>query len=120
MARRKTTRGCKTAYCAKCDIRVLQCLGAWRPARAGDTLPRMATPFDAREPDFERLLHGARIMALRALGDRERAEEIAFDARARVFAAWQSGQILRPELIGAYLCTVARNLIADELRRQLR
>ena len=77
----------------------------------------MATPSDAREPDFERLLHGARIMAVRALGDRERAEEIALDARARVFAAWQTGRIQQPECIGAYLCTVTRNLIADELRR---
>ena len=76
----------------------------------------MGSAFESKEPDFERLLHGARIMALRALHDRDCAEDIALEARAKVFTAWRLGQILQPELIGAYLCTVVRNLIADELR----
>jgi RNA polymerase sigma-70 factor (ECF subfamily) len=63
--------------------------------------------------EVQRLRSGLRLLALKSLNDRDRAEEIAQEALTRTLVAARNG---RPQNMGAFAYGVARNLIRDEYR----
>jgi len=66
--------------------------------------------------DLDRLRSGLRIMALRAFGNRDVAEEVAQETLARAVAAVRAGQPSDPLKLAAYVAGIARNVIARMLR----
>jgi RNA polymerase sigma-70 factor (ECF subfamily) len=61
----------------------------------------------------ERLRSGLQIMALRALGDPEAAEEVVQEILVRAVEALRDGRPEDPEKLGAFVRGIARHVIAD-------
>lgn len=61
----------------------------------------------------EQLRSGLQIMALRALGDLEAAEEVVQEALVRALEALRDGRPKDPEKLGAFVRGIARHVIAD-------
>lgn len=79
-------------------------------------------PPDA-EPQLEaveRLRLGLQIMALRALGDPEAAEEAVQETLVRALEAVRDGRPRDPEKLGAFVRGIARHVIADIQRGRRR
>ena len=74
-------------------------------------------PADIDGPELEVLRNGVRLMALRAFGDADVAEEIAQEAIVRAFHALRES---RPERLGAFIAGIARHIIADVIRSRAR
>lgn len=68
--------------------------------------------------ELEQLRAGLRIMALRALGDPDAAEDVAQETLARAVEAIQQGRFREGESLGAFVRGIARHVIADTFRRQ--
>lgn len=71
--------------------------------------------FDGTE--LEVLRAGIRLMALRALGNSEIAEEVAQETLVRAFHALRTS---RPERLGPFVAGIARHVIADIIRAKPR
>jgi RNA polymerase sigma-70 factor (ECF subfamily) len=65
------------------------------------------------ELDVEQLRLGLKIMALRALGDAEAAEEAVQETLVRALEALREGRPRDPEKLGAFVRGIARHVIAD-------
>lgn len=79
-----------------------------------DTPPRL-------DPEtLARLRDGVRIMALRALGSADAAEEVAQETLARALSALESGRLANPQSLPAYVHGIARHVIADVHRSRKR
>ena len=77
----------------------------------------------AAEPQpeaVERLRLGLQIMALRALGDPDAAEEAVQETLVRALEALRDGRPRDPEKLGAFVRAIARHVIADTQRAQRR
>ena len=61
----------------------------------------------------EQLRLGLRIMALRALGDPEAAEEAVQETLVRALEALREGRPRDPEKLGAFVRGIARHVIAE-------
>lgn len=85
----------------------------------GGVTPR-AGVLEAGLVDLEGLRAGLRIMALRALGDPEAADEVAQETLARTSAALRDGGPADPAKLGAFVAGIARDVIADSLRARYR
>lgn len=74
----------------------------------------------ARTPDvdLELLRSGIRLMALRALGDPDAADEVAQESLARAVAALRDPN--KTPNLGAYVAGIARHVIADHFRAKAR
>lgn len=72
-------------------------------------------PFSPEE--LERLRVGLELMALRALGDRDVAEDVAQESLARALAALQASRPVESGDLGAFVRGIARHVIVDTLRR---
>lgn len=68
----------------------------------------------------ERLRLGLQILALRALGDPEAAEEVVQETLVRAVAALRDGRPRDPEKLGAFVRGIARHVIADTLAARRR
>ncbi len=62
---------------------------------------------------LEALRPGLRLLALRALGDPEAAQEVAQEALARAVAAADRGTRIRDGRLAAFVAGIARHVIAD-------
>ena len=69
-----------------------------------------------RIEDLEHLRSGLHLMALRALGTKPAAEEIAQETLARAVVALQNGHPVDPVRVPAFVAGIARHVIADALR----
>jgi len=58
------------------------------------------------------------MVALRALGDADLAEDVAQEALSRGIAAAEAGRLTADDNVGAYLHGIARHVIADTRRAQ--
>ena len=73
----------------------------------------MVPPTAGPEPAaIEQLRSGLQIMALRALGDLEAAEEAVQETLVRALEALRDGRPRDPEKLGAYVRGIARHVIA--------
>ena len=72
----------------------------------------------ASDSDLELLRSGIRLMALRALGDPDAAEEVAQESLARALEVLRSPE--KTANLGAYVAGIARHVIADRFRAQAR
>jgi RNA polymerase sigma-70 factor (ECF subfamily) len=70
--------------------------------------------------EIEALRSGLQIMALRALGDREAADEAAQETLVRAFQALNAGRLDDCRNLGAFVRGIARNVIVDAQRRLAR
>lgn len=78
------------------------------------------TPDDLLARHLDTLRYGVRIMALRALGDADLADEVGQETVARVLAAVQDARVNSPHNLGAFALGVARHVIADVIRERKR
>lgn len=69
---------------------------------------------------LEALRHGLELLALRALGDRSAAEEVAQEALARAVVAADRGTIVQVGRLAAFVAGIARHVIADRQRNAAR
>jgi RNA polymerase sigma-70 factor (ECF subfamily) len=69
-------------------------------------------PATAAGADWELLRSGIRLMALRAIGDPEAADEVAQETLSRAVQALRAP----PANLGAYVAGIARHVIADHFR----
>lgn len=69
---------------------------------------------------LELLRSGLRLMALRALGDLEAAEEAVQETLARAFDVLRGGRRLDPRELGAFVGGIARHVIVDAHRARQR
>ncbi len=69
------------------------------------------------ERELTVLRAGVRLMALRAFGDTDTAEEVAQETIVRAFHALRSS---RPEKLGPFVAGIARHVIADIIRARPR
>lgn len=67
--------------------------------------------------ELEVLRAGVRLMALRALGNADLADEVAQESIVRAFHSLRSS---RPEKLGAFVAGIARHVIADIIRKRPR
>lgn len=74
---------------------------------------------DLPADELERLRGGLRIMALRALGSLDAADEVVQETLARLVAVLREGRTV-PENLGAFTCGIARHVIADAQRARSR
>jgi RNA polymerase sigma factor (sigma-70 family) len=77
----------------------------------------------SRRPDAEtiaRLRDGIRIVALRALGSPDAAEDVAQETLARTLAALESDRLADPDKLPAFVHGIARHVIADVHRSRQR
>ena len=73
------------------------------------------------DPDsLSRYRKGLRILALRALGDADLAEDVAQEVLARAIVAAEDGRLTPDDSVGAYLEGIARHVISDVWRQQKR
>ena len=70
--------------------------------------------------ELERLRAGLEILALRALGDPEAAEEAAQETLTRAVEALRDGRLKVREKLGAFVQGIARHVIADVFRARQR
>ena len=80
--------------------------------------PHVLTTVDPAQ--LEVLRNGLRIMALRALGDADQAEDIVQEAMLRALHAVTPEVAGDAARLGAFVGGIARHVIADVRRRQLR
>lgn len=81
----------------------------------------MARPEGELESEaVERLRLGLQIMALRALGDPDAAEEAVQETLVRALEALRDGRLSDPEKLGAFVRGIARHVIADAHRARQR
>ncbi len=76
------------------------------------------TPSNAADVDLELLRSGILLMALRALGDPEAAEEVAQESLSRAVDVIRSPGATAN--LGAYVAGIARHVIADHFRAKER
>ena len=77
----------------------------------------LARPAEIDGAELETLRAGVRLMALRALGDAELADEVAQESIVRAF---HSLRLSRPERLGPFVAGIARHVIADIIRARPR
>lgn len=75
---------------------------------------------ESQSEAVERLRLGLQIMALRALGDPEAAEEVVQETLVRALEALRDGRPNDPEKLGAFVRGIARHVIADTQRARQR
>jgi len=75
-------------------------------------------PASASDVDLDLLRSGIRLMALRALGDPDAADEVAQETLARAIDVLRCPD--RTASLGAYLAGIARHIIADHFRANAR
>lgn len=81
----------------------------------------MTRPDGELEPEaVERLRLGLQMMALRALGDPDAAEEAVQETMVRALEALRDGRLSDPEKLGAFVRGIARHVIADAHRARQR
>lgn len=73
-------------------------------------------PWSLASEQLERLRAGLQLFALRSLGDKDAAEEVAQETLARTLAAIREGKIDDPSNVPAFARGVARHVIVDLLR----
>jgi RNA polymerase sigma-70 factor, ECF subfamily len=78
------------------------------------------TPVELDSERLSRLRSGLWILALRALGDRDAAEDAVQETLARALAALRGGHLEDPTKLGAFVRGIARHVIADALRSRRR
>lgn len=71
-------------------------------------------PFDRSQ--LEGLRHGLELLALRVLGDRGAAEEVAQETLARAVVAADRGTVIQDGRLAAFVAGIARHVIADRQR----
>ncbi len=74
-------------------------------------------PADIDGAELEVLRGGVRLMALRAFGDGDLADEIAQETLVRAFHSLRTS---RPERMGPFVAGIARHVIADVIRKRSR
>ena len=72
----------------------------------------------ASDSDLELLRSGIRLMALRALGDPDAADEVAQESLARAVEVIRCSE--KTANLGAYVAGIARHVIADRFRAEAR
>lgn len=79
---------------------------------------------EAPDPSIARRLEtlrlGLRIMARRALGDPDLAEEVTQETLTRTLDALRDGRLAQPEKLGAFARGIAGHVIADLIRERKR
>jgi RNA polymerase sigma-70 factor (ECF subfamily) len=81
----------------------------------------VARPEGELKPEaVERLRLGLQIMALRALGDPDAAEEAVQETMVRALEALRDGRPSDPDKLGAFVRGIARHVIADTHRARQR
>jgi len=70
--------------------------------------------------DVERLRQGVRIMALRALGGTDAADEVVQEVMSRTAGALSEGRVRERDRVAAFARAVARNVIVDVIRERSR
>ncbi|UCC83641.1 MAG: sigma-70 family RNA polymerase sigma factor [Gemmatimonadota bacterium] len=80
----------------------------------------MGSTSDLESEELERLRAGLQMMALRALGDPEAAEEVAQETLTRVVRAVRAGRVKWGECLGGFVRGIARHVIADVFRARKR
>jgi len=80
---------------------------------------RVATNGDLPVQELERLRAGLRIMALRALGSADAAEEVVQETLSRIVVVLREKRA-RPNNLAAFTCGIARHVIADAIRARAR
>ncbi len=75
-------------------------------------------PSTAADVDIELLRSGILLMALRVLGDRDAAEEVAQESLSRAVTAFRDPHATAN--LGAYVAGIARHVIADHFRARAR
>jgi RNA polymerase sigma-70 factor, ECF subfamily len=73
-------------------------------------------PWSLATEELERLRAGLQLFALRSLGDKDAAEEVAQETLARTLTAIREGKVDDPANVPAFARGVARHVIADFLR----
>lgn len=88
-------------------------IGGWPElrGRVGEIEP------DVDGHELEVLRAGVRLMALRAFGDADLADEVAQETIVRAFHALRSS---RPEILGPFVAGIARHVITDIIRAKQR
>ena len=71
------------------------------------------SPAEIEGAELEVLRAGVRLMALRALGNADIAEEVAQESLVRAFHSLRTS---RPEKLGPFVAGIARHVIADIIR----
>ena len=75
------------------------------------------SPAEIEGAELEVLRAGVRLMALRALGNADLADEVAQESLVRAFHSLRSS---RPEKLGPFVAGIARHVIADIIRARPR
>ncbi len=75
---------------------------------------------ESEQEALEQLRLGLQIMALRALGDPDAAEEAVQETLVRALDALRDGRIGNPDKLGAFVRGIARHVIADAHRARQR
>ena len=70
------------------------------------------------EQELLLLANGVRIIALRSLGEPDAAQDVAQETLARTVRALAEGRLRDRAAIGGFVRSIARHVIADELRRR--
>lgn len=84
-------------------------------------LERPSAPIEntaAAAVDLDCLRNGLRIMALRALGNADAADEAVQETLARAVEALRDGRLSDPAKLGAYVAGIARHVCSHALRDQ--
>jgi len=90
-------------------------LRRWRTHSCGT---RPNGKHSAVETDLELLRSGIRLMALRAIGDPDVADEVAQETMARAVEVLRCPE--KTDSLGAYVAGIARHVIADHFRSKAR
>ena len=80
---------------------------------------RVATNGDLPVQELDRLRAGLHIMALRALGNADAAEEVVQETLSRIVVVLREKRA-KPENLAAFTCGIARHVIADAIRARVR
>lgn len=86
----------------------------------------MTSPRSANDPvafdrsQLEALRPGLELLALRAFGDRQVAEEVAQESLARALVAADRGTPIQEGKVAAFVAGIARHVIADRRRESAR
>lgn len=91
-----------------------------RRAAVGPERAVVVPPAEPQPEALERLRLGLQIMALRALGDPDAAEEVVQETLVRAWEAMRAGRPDDPEKLGAFVRGIARHVIADTHRTRRR
>lgn len=72
------------------------------------------------EGDLRLLANGVRIIAMRSLGDPDAAADVVQETLARAIRAVAEGRLRDHRALGGFVRSIARHVIADELRSRSR